>query len=161
VSYPFSITGIFEAVREFQRLHLDYCENVPAPTRSKIVAMKESTTITSIQRKYYALAARGLGLKDTKDGIRAGSEAVPVLSQAVFAFGQEPELSPRRESDRRREHRQGSSPFSDYASPMAATDRHDSEDRKRRRQEGPADDFSLKPPPGSGRGGSGGGPTYY
>lgn len=89
VAYPFSVSGIFEAVREFQRLHLEYCENLPEQTKAKLNSLKESTTITSIQRRYYALAARGLGLYDTKEGgIRAGHESVPVVSQAVFSFGE-------------------------------------------------------------------------
>lgn len=92
---------------------------------------------------------------DTKEGIRAGSEAVPVVSQAVFAFGHDSELSPRGESDHRHVPRHGSSPVSGYGSP---TDGRDPESRKRRRQEGADDEFSLKPPPGYG---GGGGPSYY
>ena len=89
VAYPFSINGIFEAVREFQRLHLDYCQNLSPLVRSKIVSLQESAaTITSIQRRYYALAAKGLGLRDSNRGIRAGSESVPVVSQAVFTFSE-------------------------------------------------------------------------
>jgi len=89
VAYPFSVSGIFEAVREFQRLHLEYCEHLPPSSRAKLSNIRESTTITSIQRKYYVLAAKGLGLRDTKDGVRAGSESVPVVAQAVFSFSEE------------------------------------------------------------------------
>jgi hypothetical protein len=150
VAYPYSLAGIFESVREFQRLHLDYCDNVPAATRSKISAMKESTTITSIQRRYYTLAAKGLGLYDSEDGIRAGSESVPVVSQAVFAFSQEgshdapsPKAS---DSERRRLAHQFESPS-----------------QKRRREEEHGDSLPRKRPPSAGRGGGGAdqGPPYY
>jgi hypothetical protein len=142
VAYPYSIACIFESVREFQRLHLDYCENVPATTRSKISTMKESTTITSIQRRYYTLAAKGLGLYDSEDGIRAGSESVPVVSLAVFSFSQEgsPETSSPKELDSGRRH-------------LA---RHfESPSQKRRREEDPGDSPSRKHTPSAGRGGGG------
>lgn len=99
VAYPFSVSGIFESVREFQRLHLEYCENLPPNVKSKLGNLKESTTITSIQRKYYTLAAKGLGLYDAKDGIRAGSESVPVVSQAVFSFPEAVAVSTTLEDD--------------------------------------------------------------
>ncbi|GKY96745.1 hypothetical protein MPSEU_000634000 [Mayamaea pseudoterrestris] len=86
VTFPYSIHGIYEAVREFQRAHLSNCQNFPSSLKAKLDNMNESSTISSIQRKYYALAAKGLGLKDSSEGIRAGSESVPVVSQAVFNF---------------------------------------------------------------------------
>lgn len=91
VVYPYSIGGIFEAVREFQRVHLEACEHFPVSWKSKLENMKESATISSIQRKYYSLAAKGLGLQDTREGIRAGAESVPVVAQAVFTFSDKEE----------------------------------------------------------------------
>jgi hypothetical protein len=88
VAYPYSINGIFESVREFQRLHLEFCDNLPLPTREKLASLSGSTTLTSIQRKYYVLAARGLGLRDSRNGIEAGAESVPVVAQAVFTFAE-------------------------------------------------------------------------
>lgn len=124
--------------------------------------MKESTTITSIQRKYYALAAKGLGLCDTKDGIRAGSESVPVVSQAVFAFSGEPSpvaSSPGEEAAARR----GASPMSEYVDSLASTYPIESESRKRRREESEDPAFSRKPPPSDSHGGGDldEGPPFY
>jgi hypothetical protein len=91
-------------------MHLDFCPNMPQITKMQLANMKASTTISSIQRKYYMLAAKGLGLADTQHGIRAGSDSVPVVSQAVFSFSLEQDTSPRhqlgetpRSSDRKRE----------------------------------------------------------
>jgi hypothetical protein len=86
VSYPFSMSGIYESVREFQRLHLDSCENVPGDLRTKLSDLKGSTSLSSVLRKYYILAAKALGLQDTREGIRAGADSVPIGSQAAFAF---------------------------------------------------------------------------
>ena len=86
VAFPFSISGIYESVREFQRLHLDSCENLPASTKTKLAGFKGSSSLSSVLRKYYVLAAKALGLKDTRDGIRAGAESVPLGSQAAFSF---------------------------------------------------------------------------
>jgi hypothetical protein len=86
VAYPFSVSGIYESVREFQRLHLDSCENLPDDMKAKLADLKGSTSLSSVLRKYYVLAAKALGLKDTRDGIRAGADSVPIGSQAAFAF---------------------------------------------------------------------------
>lgn len=88
VAYPFSISGIYESVREFQRLHLDTCENVPSHLKAKLSDLKGSTSLSSVLRKYYVLAAKALGLKDTRDGIRAGADSIPLGSQAAFAFSE-------------------------------------------------------------------------
>ena len=86
VAFPFSISGIYESVREFQRLHLDACENLPANTKTKLASFKGSTSLSSVLRKYYVLAARALGLQDTRDGIRTGGESIPLGSAAAFSF---------------------------------------------------------------------------
>jgi hypothetical protein len=89
VAYPFSISGIYESVREFQRLHLDGCGNLPPSVKSKLVSLKGASSLSSVLRKYYVLAARALGLKDTRDGIRTGADSIPLGSQAAFAFSDE------------------------------------------------------------------------
>ena len=86
VAFPFSISGIYESVREFQRLHLDTCENLSDATKTKLAGFKGSSSLSSVLRKYYVLAAKALGLQDTRDGIRSGAESVPLGSQAAFSF---------------------------------------------------------------------------
>ncbi len=88
VAFPFAISGIYEAVREFQRLHLDSCENVPVATKEKLNAFKGASSLSSVLRKYYVLAARALGLNDTREGIRSGAECIPLGSQAAFSFAE-------------------------------------------------------------------------
>lgn len=88
VAFPFSISGIYESVREFQRLHLDSCENLPNDVKSRLSKLKGSTSLSSVLRKYYVLAAKALGLQDTRDGIRSGGKSVPLGSQVAFAFAE-------------------------------------------------------------------------
>ncbi|KAL7553142.1 hypothetical protein ACHAWF_017615 [Thalassiosira exigua] len=85
VSYPYSVSGIYESVREFQRLHLDSCPNVSQELRAASEKLaKKSASLSSVLRRYYVQAARALGLHDTHDGgIRAGGTPVP-MSTAGF-----------------------------------------------------------------------------
>jgi len=85
VSYPYSISGIYESVREFQRLHLDTCQNVPKDLKEASKKLgSSSASLSSVLRRYYVQAARALGLFDTHDsGIRAGGTPVP-MSTAGF-----------------------------------------------------------------------------
>jgi hypothetical protein len=80
VSYPYSISGIYESVREFQRLHLVNCQHIPQDVKvrsEKLVG--GSSSLSSVLRRYYVQAARALGLFDTQDdGIRAGGEPIPL-----------------------------------------------------------------------------------
>eukprot|EP00549_Striatella_unipunctata_P007533 CAMPEP_0118675770 /NCGR_PEP_ID=MMETSP0800-20121206/1644_1 /TAXON_ID=210618 ORGANISM="Striatella unipunctata, Strain CCMP2910" /NCGR_SAMPLE_ID=MMETSP0800 /ASSEMBLY_ACC=CAM_ASM_000638 /LENGTH=823 /DNA_ID=CAMNT_0006571145 /DNA_START=111 /DNA_END=2582 /DNA_ORIENTATION=- len=86
VSFPYSISGIYESVREFQRLHLDSCGSIPEETKSKMTGLKGSASLSSVLRNYYQHAAKALGLYDTPDGIRAGADPVPIESSAAFGF---------------------------------------------------------------------------
>jgi hypothetical protein len=88
VAFPYSISGIYESVREFQRLHLDSCPNLPPAAKQKLAGKKGSSSLSSVLRKYYVLAAKALGLYDTPDGIRCGAEAVPLGPNAAFAFAE-------------------------------------------------------------------------
>jgi len=74
VTYPCAISGIYESVREFQRLHFDECSNLPQElksARSKLTS--GASSLSSVLRRYYVQAAKALGLYDSADGgIRAG-----------------------------------------------------------------------------------------
>lgn len=85
VSYPYSISGIYESVREFQRLHLENCKNIPKDLKATSGKLgTASSSLSSVLRRYYVQAARALGLFDTEDnGIRAGGTAT-VMSSAGF-----------------------------------------------------------------------------
>jgi len=78
IAYPYSISGIYESVREFQRLHLDGCQNIP---HNKLGI--GASSLSSVLRRYYVQAARALGLFDTQDaGICAGANPVPMSTVA-------------------------------------------------------------------------------
>lgn len=99
IAYPFSISGIYESVREFHRLHLDSCENLPPSSRAKLANLKGASSLSSVLRKYYNLAAKALGLQDTKDGIRSGGESTAIGSQAAFTFTEPEDSSPEEGDD--------------------------------------------------------------
>lgn len=86
VAFPYSINGIYESVREFQRLHLESCPQLPDGTKAKLAGFQGSASLSSVLRKYYVLAAKALGMHDTPDGIRSGGESVPLGSSAATAF---------------------------------------------------------------------------
>lgn len=73
VAFPYSIGGIYEAVREFQRLHLESCPCLPDTFSAKLNSLKGSSSLSSVLRRYYVQAAEALGMHDTSDGIRAGA----------------------------------------------------------------------------------------
>ncbi|KAL7432091.1 hypothetical protein ACHAXH_002086, partial [Discostella pseudostelligera] len=86
VSYPYSISGIYESVREFQRLHLVNCQHIPLDVKVRSEKlMGGSSSLSSVLRRYYVQAARALGLFDTQDdGIRAGGKPIPLPTSGFF-----------------------------------------------------------------------------
>jgi hypothetical protein len=100
VAYPFSINGLFESAREIERMHLGSrevvagrdslmitCENLPLSAKEKFESLKgAAASLSSVLRKYFVLAAKALGLRDTMDGIRAGAEPIPIGTQAPLVF---------------------------------------------------------------------------
>ena len=78
VSYPSQLNSIHEAVREFQRLHLDSCVHIPDAVKDKVSSFKGASSLSSVLRKYYVLAAKALGLFDTPTGVWAGGDCVPI-----------------------------------------------------------------------------------
>jgi hypothetical protein len=76
VAYPHSISSIYECVKELHRNHLESgCPHLPSDVRSKIHELKGSmaSSLSSVLRRYYVMAAKGLGMIDCgKEGIRAG-----------------------------------------------------------------------------------------
>lgn len=105
VYYPFSINAVYDAVREFQRLHLDTCTNLPQDVRSRLAEMKGASSLSSVLRNYFQMSAKCIGLIDTKDGIRATGKNEPLQSQE-FTFSER--KSPSREGKgRKREPEEG------------------------------------------------------
>lgn len=88
VFYPYTISGIYESVREFQRMHFEKCENLPPDVveASKTVS-KASTTLSSVLRRYYVQSARALGLVDASEGgIKAGAKVRSLTDVERFEY---------------------------------------------------------------------------
>lgn len=81
--FPPSISKIHECVRSFQKCHLESCVHVPPVVRKELESISLSSSLSSMKKKYYALAANALGLVDTIDGIRYMDDlkAKTILSQ--------------------------------------------------------------------------------
>ena len=88
VMYPYSVSGIYESVRDFQKLHLDYCPHLPHELRMAMGKLTHGcSSLSSVLRRYYVQAARALGLFDSEDGgIRAGGTVIPMISSG-FTIG--------------------------------------------------------------------------
>jgi hypothetical protein len=100
VAYPFSISGLFESAREIERMHLGSrdnvgsrdnlmitCENLPLSAKEKLESLKSAaSSLSSVLRKYFVLAAKALGLCDSVHGIQAGAEPIPIGTQAPLIF---------------------------------------------------------------------------
>mmetsp|Transcript_26244 Transcript_26244/g.56870 ORF Transcript_26244/g.56870 Transcript_26244/m.56870 type:complete len:1234 (-) Transcript_26244:138-3839(-) len=86
VSFPYSISGIYESVREFQRMHLESCPHLPDDVRVRLSQLKGASSLSSVLRRYYVMAAKALGMVDSKEGIRAGGESTSLGSSAEHEF---------------------------------------------------------------------------
>jgi len=82
VMYPYSVSGIYESVRDFQKLHLDYCPHLLPELKGAMSKLTRGcSSLSSVLRRYYVQAARALGLFDSEDGgIRAGGTVIPMIS---------------------------------------------------------------------------------
>eukprot|EP00977_Amphora_coffeiformis_P010630 scaffold2501_cov174-Amphora_coffeaeformis.AAC.26 len=86
IFYPQSINAIYDAVRDFLRLHLDTCTNLPQDVGSRLKGDTQgASSLSSVLRNYFQMSAKCIGLVDTKDGIRATGESMPLQSQE-FTF---------------------------------------------------------------------------
>ena len=85
VAYPTSISAMYDSVREFQRAHLEACSNLPQDNRNRLATATGASSLSSVLRNYFQMSAKSIGLVDTKDGIRATGQSVPLQSQE-FTF---------------------------------------------------------------------------
>jgi hypothetical protein len=69
VTYPCALSGIYESVKEWQHRHLDGCTSLPPPLkRERSKHSRGASSLSSVLRRYYVQAARGIGLYDSEDG---------------------------------------------------------------------------------------------
>lgn len=83
-SYPVSLAGIYESVKRWQKVHMEACKDVPPDTRAKLQELASNNSWVPTTRQYWADSARALGMVDTQDGIRFGTD--PLDAQARQAF---------------------------------------------------------------------------
>lgn len=83
-SFPTSIEGIYDAVKRWQRVHLEVCESVPQDVRSKLATLANTNVWVPTTRQYWADSALAIGLVDTQDGIRFGKSLVKgIIAQST------------------------------------------------------------------------------
>lgn len=75
--YPLTISNIYESVRNFQRYHFEVCVNVPPEVQGKLASLSQCTSLSSVLRRYYVLAAKALGMQDAPTGIRFKNDEEP------------------------------------------------------------------------------------
>lgn len=87
VSFPTSVSGIYESVKRWQRVHLEVCDSVPQEIRSKLDALSNTNVWVPTTRQYWSDSARAMGLVDTTEGIRFGIDPKEVASRVSSADG--------------------------------------------------------------------------
>jgi hypothetical protein len=80
VSFPTSIGGIYESVKRWQRVHLQVCESVPQNVRAKLGVLANTNVWVPTTRQYWTDSAKALGLVDTHEGIRFGTNPLEMRS---------------------------------------------------------------------------------
>jgi hypothetical protein len=74
VSYPASVAGIYESVKRWQRVHMTLCEDVPQDVKDRVQELDSAPAWVATTRQYWVDSARAMGMVDTLDGIRFGTD---------------------------------------------------------------------------------------
>jgi hypothetical protein len=69
VSFPVSVTGIYESVKRWKSVHLSECKFIPTEIKEKIKNMEKAACVPTT-RQYWIDSAKALGIDDTPDGLR-------------------------------------------------------------------------------------------
>jgi hypothetical protein len=83
VSFPTSVSGIYESVKRWQRVHMELCDQIPDDVRDQLSTLANTNVWVPTTRQYWADAARALGLVDTNEGIRFGQDPAGVVKEEV------------------------------------------------------------------------------
>lgn len=86
ISFPSSVSGLYESVKRWQRVHLEVCEDIPRDVRDKIGQLATANVWIPTTRQYWADSARALGMVDTEDGIRFASDPDKKLEGQALEF---------------------------------------------------------------------------
>jgi hypothetical protein len=83
VSFPTSVSGIYESVKRWQRVHMEACDQIPEDVRDQLSTLANTNVWVPTTRQYWTDAARALGLVDTNEGIRFGQDPAGVVKEEV------------------------------------------------------------------------------
>lgn len=97
--YPLTISSIYESVRNFQRFHFETCVNVPPEVQTKLASLSQCTSLTSVLRRYYVLAAKALDMIDGPCGIRFSKDSDVLVSTGVRSSGENATVAGKRVRD--------------------------------------------------------------
>mmetsp|Transcript_3910 Transcript_3910/g.7452 ORF Transcript_3910/g.7452 Transcript_3910/m.7452 type:complete len:770 (-) Transcript_3910:242-2551(-) len=78
VSYPPSVSNIYQRVLIMGQVHFEACPSVPPDVVETFRALKTSTSRVRFSRKYWIQAAEKIGLMDSEDGIQF-KEGMPMV----------------------------------------------------------------------------------
>jgi hypothetical protein len=70
VSFPASVSGIYESVKRWQRVHMEVCEDLPQQVHDTLSHLASSNVWIPTTRQYWVDSAKALGMVDTEEGIR-------------------------------------------------------------------------------------------
>ncbi len=73
VSFPVSVSGIYESVKRWKSVHLPECKCIPDHVKDKIKSL-EKTACVPTTRQYWIDSAKAIGIDDTQDGLRFVSD---------------------------------------------------------------------------------------
>lgn len=74
VSFPTSMSGLYESVKRWQRVHLPLCHQISESEKRELTQLSSIDSWTPTTRQYWADSAKSLGMVDTDDGIRFGTD---------------------------------------------------------------------------------------
>jgi hypothetical protein len=88
VAYPSSVSGIYETVKRWQKVHLLVCKNISNSVKARIEHLSTGSPLVPTARQYWVDSARSLGMVDTHEGIRFSIDPkriMPLLNQRVLS----------------------------------------------------------------------------
>ncbi len=70
VTYPTTLTDIFDCVQRWQCVHVEQCCEIPVDVKAKLKELQTETSWSPGTRQYWADSAKALGLIETPEGVR-------------------------------------------------------------------------------------------
>ena len=68
ISFPVSVSGIYESVKRWHRVHTKVCQGIPNETREQLRILAEKPVYVPTSRGYWTESAKALGMRDCPTG---------------------------------------------------------------------------------------------